>query len=52
MKKRISIALDPNLIEDLKKMAAEMGIGYQVLINIVLTKYSKGNIKVVENEEN
>lgn len=39
----ISIRLQANLIEELKELAVQEGLGYQPLMRMVLTRYVKEN---------
>jgi predicted DNA binding CopG/RHH family protein len=39
-----SLRLDPRLIDVLKKRADSLGIGWQTLMKMILTKYAKAEL--------
>lgn len=41
LKKQITIRIDADIIEYFKSLASEMGISYQILINLYLSKCAK-----------
>ena len=45
MKKRLTITLSESVLENLEKMAKEMGLSKSALISVALENYKKGQVK-------
>jgi len=43
-KQLVSIRLDPKDVEEIKKIAGEMGFAYQALISSLIHQYAKGKL--------
>ena len=45
MKKRLTITLSDSVLENLEKMAKEMGLSKSAMISVALENYKKGQVK-------